>query len=223
MKQLVNVLVTIVLCVGMSVSGMAHSGRTDGNGGHKDNKNVSGLGSYHYHHGYPAHLHPNGVCPYENNGENGSVTTNTTSKSEVNTSAKKEEPKEYCVYTDISVNIDGNAIQSYNYKDDTYVDCNHLNNYGFDVSFDSVNKTIIIKRNSLKEVKPMEVTRYPKGKAAYEIKKTDIKVYKNVESSDSKMTAFNGNGNMYVKFSELSDFGESSWDSVNRVAGLKLK
>lgn len=43
----------------------AHSGRTDARGGHKDNKNASGLGSYHYHcGGYPAHLHPNGVCPY---------------------------------------------------------------------------------------------------------------------------------------------------------------
>lgn len=42
----------------------AHSGRTDAYGGHHDYKNRSGLGSYHYHHGYPAHLHPNGVCPY---------------------------------------------------------------------------------------------------------------------------------------------------------------
>ncbi len=42
----------------------AHSGRTDSNGGHHDYKNVSGLGSYHYHHGYPAHLHPDGICPY---------------------------------------------------------------------------------------------------------------------------------------------------------------
>ncbi len=43
----------------------AHSGRTDGSGGHKDNKNKSGLGSYHYHcGGYPAHLHTNG-CPYK--------------------------------------------------------------------------------------------------------------------------------------------------------------
>ncbi len=42
----------------------AHSGRTDGDGGHRDNKNVSGLGGYHYHHGYPAHLHTGGVCPY---------------------------------------------------------------------------------------------------------------------------------------------------------------
>ncbi len=43
----------------------AHSGRTDSNGGHKDNKNKSGLGSYHYHHGYGPHLHPGGVCPYD--------------------------------------------------------------------------------------------------------------------------------------------------------------
>ncbi len=43
----------------------AHSGRTDANGGHRDTKNKSGLGSYHYHcGGYPAHLHKNGVCPY---------------------------------------------------------------------------------------------------------------------------------------------------------------
>lgn len=43
----------------------AHSGRTDGSGGHHDNKNASGLGSYHYHcGGHPAHLHNNGICPY---------------------------------------------------------------------------------------------------------------------------------------------------------------
>jgi hypothetical protein len=44
----------------------AHSGKTDANGGHRDNKNVSGLGSYHYHcGGHPAHLHTNGTCPYK--------------------------------------------------------------------------------------------------------------------------------------------------------------
>lgn len=44
----------------------AHGGRTDSHGGHRDNKNASGLGSYHYHcGGYPAHLHTNGACPYE--------------------------------------------------------------------------------------------------------------------------------------------------------------
>lgn len=44
---------------------LAHSGRTDSSGGHKDNKNKSGLGSYHYHcGGNPPHLHTGGVCPY---------------------------------------------------------------------------------------------------------------------------------------------------------------
>lgn len=44
----------------------AHSGRTDSSGGHKDNKNKSGLGPYHYHcGGNPPHLHNNGVCPYD--------------------------------------------------------------------------------------------------------------------------------------------------------------
>jgi hypothetical protein len=44
----------------------AHSGRTDGAGGHRDNNNMSRLGYYHYHcGGYPAHLHSGGVCPYK--------------------------------------------------------------------------------------------------------------------------------------------------------------
>ena len=48
------------------IEAAAHPGRTDANGGHRDNKNKSGLGSYHYHCGsHPAHLHPNGVCLME--------------------------------------------------------------------------------------------------------------------------------------------------------------
>ncbi len=51
----------------------AHSGRTDSSGGHHDYRNVSGLGGYHYHcGGYPAHLHPNGVCPYSGSSGGGS-------------------------------------------------------------------------------------------------------------------------------------------------------
>lgn len=51
----------------------AHSGRTDSSGGHHDYKNASGLGSYHYHcGGHPAHLHPNGVCPYSGASAGGS-------------------------------------------------------------------------------------------------------------------------------------------------------
>lgn len=77
------------------VSVEAHSGRTDSSGGHKDNKNKSGLGSYHYHcGGYPAHLHENGVCPYAaptvEAATQTTVTTSTeTSNSTVNTKKNK--------------------------------------------------------------------------------------------------------------------------------------
>lgn len=39
---------------------LAHSGRTDSDGGHYDRS----TGEYHYHHGMSAHQHPGGVCPY---------------------------------------------------------------------------------------------------------------------------------------------------------------
>lgn len=45
----------------------AHSGRTDSNGGH----HVAGTNEYHYHHGYPAHQHENGICPYAKSSNQG--------------------------------------------------------------------------------------------------------------------------------------------------------
>lgn len=72
-------------CVVLTVE--AHSGRTDKYGGHKDNKNVSGLGSYHYHcGGNPAHLHENGFCPYA--GNIGTASTSSTSSAKTNSKQK---------------------------------------------------------------------------------------------------------------------------------------
>ena len=48
-KHALIAILTLVLCLAVPLGAGAHSGRTDANGGHKDNKNVSGLGSYHYH------------------------------------------------------------------------------------------------------------------------------------------------------------------------------
>ncbi len=61
MKKLTAVLFVIVLFFSSFISSAyAHSGRTDGNGGHYNRS----TGEYHYHHGYPAHKHENGECPY---------------------------------------------------------------------------------------------------------------------------------------------------------------
>lgn len=49
-----------IICCAIPIISPLHSGGTDGNGGHYDHS----TGEYHYHHGYPAHQHPNGECPY---------------------------------------------------------------------------------------------------------------------------------------------------------------
>ena len=57
----------IILIIILIITASAHPGRTDSNGGHRDNKNQSGLGEYHYHcGGYPANLHSVEGCPYIN-------------------------------------------------------------------------------------------------------------------------------------------------------------
>ena len=68
-KKILSVITICFLIAAIPFSAFAHGGRTDGSGGHKDNKNKSGLGYYHYHcGGHPAHLHPSGVCPYSGGG-----------------------------------------------------------------------------------------------------------------------------------------------------------
>lgn len=69
-KKIIFTSVTIlIICLACVFNVFAHSGRTDSSGGHRDNKNSSGLGSYHYHcGGYPPHLHSGGVCPYTGGG-----------------------------------------------------------------------------------------------------------------------------------------------------------
>ncbi len=73
---IIIVTLLILLC---SVS-FAHSGRTDANGGHYDHS----TGEYHYHHGHPAHQHPNGICPYD---ESPQETTRAVPKSTVKKSS----------------------------------------------------------------------------------------------------------------------------------------
>ena len=68
-------LLFVLLLVSLTCTAYAHPGKTDSNGGHHDRS----TGEYHYHHGYPAHQHYGGVCPYayddrtgQNSGSSGS-------------------------------------------------------------------------------------------------------------------------------------------------------
>ncbi|WP_346897441.1 YHYH domain-containing protein [Clostridium sp. UBA7503] len=69
-KKIKRIVCILVVLLSLSQTSYAHSGRTDSNGGHKDNKNASGLGGYHYHHGLGPHLHPGGVCELVGGGDN---------------------------------------------------------------------------------------------------------------------------------------------------------
>ena len=51
----------IIIILFLPFSASAHPGGTDSNGGHYNRS----TGEYHYHHGYPAHQHENGECPYD--------------------------------------------------------------------------------------------------------------------------------------------------------------
>lgn len=88
-KYLKKVLIVLgILAMLFSNAVYAHSGRTDANGGHKDNKNKSGLGSYHYHcGGHPAHLHTNGVCPYSSSSSSSSKSDKSSNSSSVTKSS----------------------------------------------------------------------------------------------------------------------------------------
>lgn len=108
-KKLVLIVTIIISVIFIANSSIAHSGRTDSNGGHKDKKNKSGLGSYHYHcGGHPAHLHTNGVCPYS------TTKTENTTKSSVPASTttttqhqeKEEKVEESKVIEATSIQID---------------------------------------------------------------------------------------------------------------------
>ena len=67
MKKSNSIFVATILVIAFvfcsPVVSLSHSGRTDGNGGHYDRS----TGEYHYHHGYPAHQHTDGTCPYDYN------------------------------------------------------------------------------------------------------------------------------------------------------------
>lgn len=50
-----------ILLITLTFPVFAHPGSLDENGGHYDRS----IGEYHYHHGYSAHQHKNGECPYD--------------------------------------------------------------------------------------------------------------------------------------------------------------
>ena len=120
-KKIISILFIVLSVILIGINSYAHSGRTDSSGGHKDNKNKSGLGSYHYHcGGHPAHLHTNGICPYSSSSSssksnknsssssNKKGTSSSASKSSTSTSSSSSSKK---ITTTVPATISATAIQ----------------------------------------------------------------------------------------------------------------
>lgn len=88
MKKTFSVLLCFIL---LFCTASAHAGRNDANGGHWDRS----TGEYHYHHGYPAHQHTNGICPYDYNDLTGSNSGSSSSISTVASVSYENEPGDY--------------------------------------------------------------------------------------------------------------------------------
>ena len=95
MKKLITVFLVVLFLFSSALLALAHPGNTDIRGGHRD----SDTGIYHYHHGYPAHQHPNGECPYNFEDKSSSYGSNssndfysTTESSAARTTAKTTKP-----------------------------------------------------------------------------------------------------------------------------------
>ena len=103
----VMIIAILVKLLCMPIVNLAHSGRTDSSGGHRDNKNASGLGSYHYHcGGHPAHLHTGGVCPYSSSAVPATTVTTSSSTSLSSTSSKTTTTPKKVTATKVEIDVE---------------------------------------------------------------------------------------------------------------------
>lgn len=115
MKRRTLLLLCCCLFLLFPFSASAHPGRTDANGGHYD----SSTGEYHYHHGYPAHQHTNGVCPYDFDNKTGqnSGSSSSSSKSTGNSSSVSSVSATSLKYSDADLRIASSEGYEEGYSD----------------------------------------------------------------------------------------------------------
>ncbi len=141
-----------------------------------------------------------------------------------NASAKNGDVIGYTRYTDIVAYINNYAIQSYNYKDYTYIVAEDLQNYGFHVVWDGTARTLNITRNSavVKVIENNSLMATPTeqvGKYALSVLETDIRTYINGVEVES----YNVDGKTIIQFDSLYRFGDVTWYEDLRIITLEVK
>ena len=114
MKKRGLILIILALIFG-TIPALAHSGRTDAQGGHY----VGETEEYHFHHGHRAHQHPNGICPYggkDISRSNGSSSDNSSSSNSTSALQKNEGSPNNSENTSKTASISGEYNKTPPYK-----------------------------------------------------------------------------------------------------------
>ncbi|MBO5409030.1 MAG: hypothetical protein J6A61_06515 [Clostridia bacterium] len=129
----------------------------------------------------------------------------------------------YVTTTDIVAFIDYSPIESYNYKDKTYIVAEDLLNYGFDVVWDNQTRELKIDRKPhsftpyisdfVNEVKPPRTF-----KPSFLVYPTDIKTYVNGELAES----YNIDGRTVLNIDFLYHWGNCIYDDAARRYEVRI-
>ena len=214
MKKFALSCLALFLAVSMLPMALAHSGRTDSNGGHKDNKNVSGLGSYHYHHGYGPHLHPGGVCPYDSKPASTPSSTPSTTPS---TTTKPSAPVDNSVKATrtssvVYVNSEKKSFDAYNIGGNNFFKLRDLayvlsgTEKQFEVEYSALSGSVNLVKNHKYTAVGGEMKLSMIAQTVVE--PTESKIL--VDNEKAILLAYNINGNNYFKLRDIAkvmDFG----------------
>ena len=117
-------------------------------------------------------------------------------------------------YTDITAQINGRSLRSYNIGGETAVVAEDLREYGFSVVWDGERRTLAVERDLEGAVtgdcQPQEAGQAV-GEVSGDIYYTDIRTYVQGELVES----FALNGETAIRFSELERAGALAWEEVS--------
>lgn len=116
--------------------------------------------------------------------------------------------------TDIVVYINNYAIPSYAVDGTSCIVAEDLRNFGFDVAWNGVNKTLSIRRNSATTVNPMSFSKTAKtGSFFADLLETDIVVF----ADGYRVSSYAMNGYTMIPVEELTMFGSVNWVESERA------
>ena len=121
--------------------------------------------------------------------------------------------------TDIKAYMDYTPIKSYNIDSSTYIIAEELEDYGFDVSWDGIARTLKLTRKKL--ATPIYTKEYHDSvysDSEFMIYDTDIKTYLN----SREIKSYNIGGRTIVLIDEFADCGDVLWDGQAREISLLI-